>query len=343
MKSTIKTILIFLTISICYAQSEPESINGKDLIEKIDRSDLELNDLDDGDVLENEIPKMEMPTLTFKKKPVSKVEKPTKKSIVKPENTVKKEVVNKKETKSKPAASRKPTTRKPTTKMPTTKKSTTKKSTTRKPTTKKAKKKKIIVSDRRMSLKNLKNNDKVVVAKSVTYIYRLEKSKTVQYKFIGKLPLNSSALESKGINSYYIRDVKKLIADSKATFSTSTKNKTTITVKAKNKPKTIVKKAVDKVEVNKQAETRSTSNNGQKKLETKHNHGRTISQSIELNQLMKNDVIHLSGNAKLVIRRDRNTYKIHKYWLKGELDLRSRSLRKQSDIKYKVLKEYAPR
>jgi len=192
--------LLIVSTNICFAQSEPEQIKAKDLLEKIDRSDLEAADSEIGKI---EIPKMEMPKISIDKgkgKGHSKsINKPTKKKVVK----------------SKVA-------------RPQNKAATAGKAKT-----------KVVISKRPIGLNQLKDNDKVVRHKGKTYIYRQKRNVITQYLFNGKLALNSKGLTSKDPNSYYITDKAQLLTDSRLSKKTNSKSIVKNKVASTQKPKVV--------------------------------------------------------------------------------------------------------
>lgn len=329
MKVKILIILLLIMNFTCQAQSEPEAVRGKDLIEKIDRSEIEANDMDDSIELDTTVPKMELQKIEFvkpKPKPKTKAKakaKATTKTPSKPITEV--------QAKPKPVVSKKES----------------------------PKKKKILISDRSLSLSNLKVKDKIVVNEGTTYVYRMVKSNTVQYKFAGKIPFDSKGLNIIDKNRYVVVDLGVLKADSKAT---KTKNKKTSkkpvkkpvkqpvtnekskTVIAKNKttePKKAAPKPVKPANV-------SSTDKIKRTFESKHNRGIEITETIDLADLLKNDIIHVSGDVKLVVRRNRNTYEMEYFWLIEKLDINKNSLRNTSfkalsDNRFKLTKDYEPK
>jgi hypothetical protein len=80
-----------------------------------------------------------------------------------------------------------------------------------------------------------------------------------------------------------------------------------------------------------------------KDFERKYNNGNEISRSLTLSRLLKNDIIHVSEDVQLVVRRNRATYAIEYYWLSEKIDPNSPTLSRLNDFSFKVLKDrYEP-
>ncbi len=93
-------LLTILSLNICFAQDEPKKINPKDLVDKVNRADLEG---DESVEINNLIPTLDMPTIEFEKKVENtannKPKKVTKNPKISPRPKVKKEKPTKIESK----------------------------------------------------------------------------------------------------------------------------------------------------------------------------------------------------------------------------------------------------
>ena len=230
-----KILLIVLTLPMianCFAQSEPEAVDTKGMIDKIDRSDIESEGME----IDPSLMKMEMPIIEFDEnidtiKPVKSTNeshaghahanKAHKESSapVKKEASAAVTISASNTTASKPKVTKEAEVKKPV---------TTANSQT--------KKRKVLIAKRPISLKTLKNNDKIVINKGLTYIYRLSKSNIIQYKYKGNLPLDSKGLKKHSESSYYIINNALFIADAEAFSGKKTKKS------KKSKPRTTTNK-----------------------------------------------------------------------------------------------------
>ncbi len=324
----VTTLIIAAIVSNgAIAQSEPESVRGKELLEKMDRSEIEATNMDDAIGLDEEIPKMEMPKLEFKNNATKKP--PEVKPAVKTPPVVQAPV------------EKAPVVKEPVAKVSAVKESDPESDKNRpkvKVNSDDQKRNKILISNRRLSKNKLEINDEITKTKDYTYVYRLVRSDTVQYVFTGILPINAPGLKSLGNNRYVVIDpeqldenVKKVVAANKP-----------VVEKAKPEPKkTETKKPEVKkvIATTKPAVTLSDVDAIKKEFEKIHNKERKISKTITLNKILKNDVIHISGEVQLLIRRN-TSYKIEKYWLTEKLDINNPSIKDLSKNRYKVIKAY---
>lgn len=302
MNKILNTILLISSIGIVCAQSEPEAVNTKDLNEKINRSDILTDDVN-GSKMNNLMPTMEMPLIEFNEKPVVSKNTQTEKSVNKPVE----KLATKVEPKSELVKTSKP------------------------------KKQSVVFAKRPISINQLYNNDKIVINKGKTYVYRQTKSNIMQYKFKGKLPLDSLGLKPSGANSYYVINKGLVAKDAKSTPKKV--SKTTKTKTVAKKKETVAKKVV-KADLNDAITSEVMSK--RKLIENKHNNGKEITESIKLNNLRVNDKIYLIDGLQFVIRKSRNTSGVKKYWLIESINTNSRSLKKETEFKYKVIKYYIP-
>jgi len=291
------SIVFILTINFtCLAQNEPETVRGKDLMEKIDRSEILDDEIDGSLMLDEAIPKMEIEKIEFEKPAVKK-------------STVKKVMATETKPKSKPVVENKETN-----------------------------KKKILVSDRAISLNGLMVNDKLVINDDNTYVYRKVKTNTVQYRFTGKVPTNSKGLKLLSENRYIVENVDLLNADIVPTkVDIVEKTPATPIPKTVSKPETKVVKAS-------QNKPLSNTDKFKKKLENEYTRGNEITETITKEELLKNDIVHVLGEVQLVIRRNRNSYEMEYFWLPELLKLNPKALkstpfRAMSNNRFKVIED----
>ena len=310
MKIKLSIFLLMINSVLCQAQTEPETVRGKDLLEKIDRSDIESNELVDPIGLDTAMPALELEKIEFGKpnsnKTNTKVEKVEKVKIVEKTPEI---------SPSKPTEKSEP--------IRVVEDSNSSKSKT------------ILISKRKLSISNLELDDKVVNNDGLTYVYRSGKSDTVQYKFVGKMPYNSTGLKLISENRYLVVDLGVLKSDSEnpSAIKPIERNK----VAAKVEP---VKPVVAEVKPNTEEPAGSTNIEAIKKeMEQKYNKGKEITKTIYLFGLKKNDIIHVSGDVQLIVRRNRNSFAIEQYWLLEKIDPNSKNLKALSANQYKVLKD----
>ena len=272
--------------STCLAQSEPKAINTKDMIEKLDRSELETGHVEDNiDIM----PEFEIPKIEFEASHPKKVNKP------KGANKVK--------------AAAKPTT---------------------------ASKSKVVISNKTIKLMQLNKNDKIVFNKGKTYIYRLLKTKIIQYKYNEKLPLDSTGLRASGKNSYYVVNKIQLVKDAKKLNSVAKKSKKPQRASNNRKSTASTKKpaAVDAYVVTADMAAK------RKEIEGKYNGGKPIKKNLKLKDLLINDDVYIFGDIQLVARRSKNVAGQRKYWLIEKLDTQNSSVKEVATNKYIINKRY---
>ena len=309
MKSKLSILLLLIINFSCQAQSEPETVRGKDLLDKIDRSEIEANEIAEPIELETEIPKLEFEKIELENpkenKPKAKVEKTAETKVSKPIETIEPKqdvegVIEAEDTESQLS-----------------------------------KNKTILISKRKLSISNLLVGDKVVNNDGLTYIYRTGKSDTVQYKFVGKIPYSSQGLKKISNDRYELVNLDTLISD--------TNNTSSSVEKVNSESQTIPVKTVDnepKKGADESVKTSSVSrgvDDIKKEMQEKLNEGKEITKNIYLFGLLKNDIIHVSEDVQLVVRRNRNSYAIEHYWLTEKINPNSKSLKSLSDNQYKVL------
>jgi len=212
MKKTITSLLlIFILSNFAQAQSEPEAIKTKDLIDKLDRSELSTDETNP--TLDNIMPDFEMPTIDFK---VSK-EKTTKPKT------------NKTHTQK--------------IKAKTTATSVQNKSDLNKTN-------KVVFAKKPLTIGQLLKKDKIVISNGITYVYRLKNKIITQYKIKDKIPLKSLGLKTSGKNSFYVIDATLLKKDAKNLRSRNNKIKNKSSTRSKRKStKMGTKKAVEKMAI----------------------------------------------------------------------------------------------
>ena len=268
----------------CLAQNEPETIRGKDMMDKIDRSEIGSDDIESVIEIDEDIPKIELQKIEFEKPPVKKASvkrNSTKRTSVKRDS---KSVV-KKQTKSKKASVKKEASNK----------------------------KKILVSDRSLTLSGLQKDDIIVSVDGSTYVYRKVKSNTVQHLFKGSFSASTKGLKSVGENRYIVESLDFL--------------------KTAPTPTPIVAKKVEEGSVD-----LSDSNKIKKDFEDTFNNGKKITNTIVLKRLKKSDVVFVIGGVQLMVRRNGNTLKKEYYWLTEKFDTNSESVKSLTKNSYKLVK-----
>lgn len=305
-KITLITLSLILSNLLC-AQSEPEAIKTKDLIDKIDRSEISTGE--SNPTLENIMPDFEMPKIEFnenkKKNSKSKID----------ESSKTKEPVNSVDTSKKVS----------------------------KPTTVKNR---VLISKRPISLSQLLQNDKIVISNGQTFVYRLNDNTITQYKIKNKIPLKSLGLKANGKNGFYIVDIVLLKKDAKAlrkntknTKSNKTKKpKNTVTKTIKPKPASPINKSDPLKKESKEISPDILTK--RKALEKKFNRGRSIKSTVTLRTLQTNDEIIISGGVQLVLRKKKSTSGVKKYWLVEKLDVNNSSVIEKSKNIYKLIQSY---
>lgn len=324
MNTKIKTLIILsLVINFpCHSQSEPEKLNGQDMIDKVDRSDIEAQPLGDPIEFNTNLPKMKLEKIEF-----NKPDKDNKKTKAQSSNTATKKldksvtannvVKEVKESKATTNVERK-IEDKP---IETTKTS--------------VKKKTVLVSKRKVSISNLLINDVVVENEVATYIYRKVKSNTVQFKYIGKMPFYSLGLEVLASKKYKVVDLSTLKTDSKSSKDPYSKR-----LDAVNVPE--VKNTTQIKEANK-ISSENTENlinidELKKEVEALLNKGNKITNTMETKNLIKRDIIHVTEAGDLLERKTRASVDSKFYWLTEKINTERASLKKVSNNKYKVIK-----
>jgi hypothetical protein len=297
MKKLIILSLLTFVFTTSLAQSEPEKIDTKDMVETVDRSDLE-NDTDTKDELNSMITTFEIPKIEFESKENPK-KKPTKK---KNSNKVKSEkIIESTDEKKATVVKLKP-----------------------------KRKSAVVIAKFPLTVSQFKRNDKIVLSKGKVYVYRLAKSNIVQYKYKGKLAMNSEGIKKNSENSYYIIDRNKFIKDIKELK----KNKTHKPKKKKKEKEVKIEKREEDIGVTEEILLK------RKKVEDRLNHGKTIKKSLLLKDLRKEDEVYLIGKIQLVIRKNKATSGVKKYWLLEKFDITNKSVIKVSKNKYKINRKY---
>lgn len=317
----ILTIAIIFTCFQGFSQNEPEKFNKKDLIEKMDRSDLEMKSEDEVEI-DDAILKFEIPKIKF--------EKPVKKS----------QMISKKTTKTpKKAANGVSSSRKPEKNSPVNVKPI------------KEDKIKVVFAKRPILISQMNKNDKIVITKGKTYVYRLQKDNNIiQYKYNGIIPYESSGLRKNDETSYYVVNKKILIDDYKKLKSNSSRTKTKLRT---NKPKTIKStqsSVVTKPETKKLSVKKDKNIDSQlitdalekhrKIIEDKYNKGKRIKKSIKLKNLHQNDEVYIVGDLQFVSRVSSSSSAKKKYWLTEKLDINNKAVEKIGKNKYKIIRFY---
>jgi hypothetical protein len=330
-KSIISIILIFNLTNSCWAQTdEPEAINAKDLMEKLDRSDIEESSSDSK--INNIMPEFEIPKIEFNEKLESKkVKKPTK--VAKKPKLEKVQALKKSPKQSKQVVAEKSSntgaaneTVKPKVAADKVKKTETTKN-------------KVVISKKVLKFIELNKNDKIVINKGTTYVYRLLKTKIIQYTYGGKLPLDSAGLKASGENSYYIVNKMLLMRDIKSKKSRGNKRAVTKKVKtsAPNK-KSVVKPVVKPVVAEYKVTPEIAAQ--RKVIEGKYNHGQLIKKNFKLKDLQINDNVYVFDEVQLITRRQKSSSGIRKYWLIEKLDINNKAVKAVSRNKYTIIKRY---
>lgn len=301
-----------------FAQSELDAFNKKDVIEKMDRSDLDMESKDnvkiDESILKFEIPKIEFDV------PVKKPVRATKNTTSKAKKVVKKP---------------------PSKKVVTIPFETTPVKT---PVVKKDKTEVVFVR-RPISINQMKKNDKIAFTDGITYVYRIQKSNVIQFKFNGKIPFDSKGLRKNDETSYYIVDKTRLIADYRKLRSNSKKSISkpkVAAVKPPSKTKPLVKKptVIKKDTILDDQVMPVDVSEKRKAIEKKFNNGRVIKKSIQLKSLRENDEIYIVGDIQFVFRKISSNSVKKKYWLTEKLDINNKAVKKVGNNKYEIIRFY---
>lgn len=166
------TKLLYLIMALAFTSSafsqddEPKAIDPKEMMDKLDRSDISEDD--DNTSVEGMVPDFEIPKIEFN-------------NDVKVEEA--KESKGSKDTKASKSEESRSTQSK-----------TQKKNRV------------LISNRAITKLSQLKNKDKIVAKDGKILIYRLSKNNIIQYKFKGDFPLDSAGLKKENDNSYYVVD-----------------------------------------------------------------------------------------------------------------------------------------
>ena len=324
MMKKLMTITMILICGQGFTQSDLDTFDKKDVIEKLDRSDLDMKTnekvkLDDS-ILKFEIPKMEL-DVPIKQKPsvkkiaviAKKAQPETNPTVAKPTvSSEKKEVVEVKEVTKNQSYNE---------------------------IAKEAKannqKLKVVFAKRPILISQFKKNDKIVMTNDKTFVYRMLSPNIIQYKYFGKMPYASKGLRKNDENSYYVVDKKLLIADSKITKNAPIKPTQVIQPVAKPVAKPIAEKQTSSVVT---TDTSSDIQEKRKVIEEKYNNGKNIKKSIQLKNLHRNDEIYIVGDIQFVIRDSTSGNK--KYWLTEKLDVNNTSVEEFGNNKYRIIRFY---
>jgi len=295
-KILIYTVIVMSFTSICWAQSEPKAINTKDMIEKFDRSELERGHVEDKIDI---MPEFEIPKIEFKASQPKTVSKP--------------KLDNKEKVAAKPTTASKSKVSKA-----------------------KASKAKVVISNKTIKLMQLNKNDKIVINKGKTYIYRLLKTKIIQYKYNEKLPLDSAGLRASGNNSYYVVNKVQLVKDAKKLNFVAKKSTRPRRARNNRKSTANTKKPVIVVTYVVTADMAVK----RKEIEDKFNGGKPIKKNLKLKDLLINDDVYIFGDIQLIARRSKNIAGQRKYWLIEKLDTANSSVKEIATNKYNISKRY---
>ncbi len=310
------TITMILISVQGFTQSEPDAFNKKDLIEKMDRADLDMNSEEkvkiDDSILKFEIPKIEFAAPVKKSQASAKKANTSTKKVVKEATTVTKKTNKTSSVKTSPVEKDKI---------------------------------KVSFAKRPILISQMKKNDKIVITKGKTYVYRMLKTSIIQYKYNGKIPFDSKGLRKNDETSYYIVDKKLLLEDYKKSRSNTDKSKTKS--KTKKPPRTSVprrtgpKKTSPKKD--KKLDVQSISDDVASKrkiIEDKYNNGKKIKKTIGLKNLHQNDEVYIVGDIQFVFRVSSSSSGKKKFWLIEKLDINNEAVQKIGKNKYKIIKFY---
>ncbi len=323
----ILAITMICTFTHGFAQPELDTFDKKDMIEKMDRADLDMESKDDVKI-DDSILKFDIPKIEF--------DVPVKN----PKRTVANTTSKAKKVVKKPAVEAAPVATAPVVTTPA-----------------KKEKPKVVFARRPISIGQMKKNDKIVLTNGVTYVYRLQKSNVIQFKFNGKIPFDSKGLRKNDETSYYIVNKNSLVADYRKLRSSSKKPNNVPQVAAVKKPsevKTPAKAPSTKVS---STEAPTAINKDQKPdnqvlqvdvvekrkaIEEKYNNGRSIKKSIKLRGLRENDEVFIVGGIQFVFRKISSNSVKKKYWLTEKLDIDNKAVKKTGNNKYKIIRFYKP-
>lgn len=292
--------------TVSYSQIEPKDINPNDVMEKVDRSDIETVKKSNGrsDIA---VPKFEMPKIEFSTSIKSKEKTETNK-INAVENKIKKSIV------------------KLETQVP-------KKSEIE-----------IVIIEKPILLNEFKINDKIVVLKGNIYIYRKFVNEIKQYTYLGKLDIKSKALTLIDSNSYYVKDLTIFIRDSKKYNKPKVKKE--IAKKHNNvRKRKRAKSKSQQLKINKslavamkKTQFSETELLERKEIEKKFNNGNIIKKTINLIDLSNDDTLYILGNYQIVTRKISFSSNKNKFWLAEKPDLSEEMFKKLKENKYKIVK-----
>ncbi len=311
---------MIITCAQAFAQSEPDTFNKKDLIEKMDRSDLDMKS-GEGVKLDDSILKFEIPKIEFET------------SVKKPQVTAKKTTKAPKKVVKTAPPSRKPKKNHPAKVKPV-----------------KKDKIKVVFAKRPILIGQINKNDKIVITKGKTYVYRMLKSNIIQYKYSGKIPFDSKGLRKNDETSYYVVDKKLLLDDYKKSRSNSTmaKSKPNTNKPKVSKPnqsrvvaKPVVKKPLIKKDKNIDPKVITDELAAQRKIiEDKYNNGKIIKKTIKLKNLHQNDEVYIVGGLQFVFRVSSSSSGKKKFWLLEKLDVTNKSVEEIGKNRYKIVRFY---
>lgn len=189
--------LIALLISChvwAFQQTEPNGINKKDVVDEIDRSEIEKNESNEAPQIDNMMPAFEMPDFKANIKGSDKTVRRThsNRTISKPKKVVKKKksVIEHKEVDK-----------------------GTKSKTKEASITVNQKNKPIVVMRKTLKPKLLLLNDVFVIKNGKTIVLRSSRKYTYKYRFKTELPLNSKGIRFLKANHYLIVNKTQLLAD----------------------------------------------------------------------------------------------------------------------------------
>jgi hypothetical protein len=313
------TLLLTLLSGSCLAQNEPDTFDKKDLIEKVDRSELESTNNATKDNVNIDVPKFEMPKIEFDNKAKSAakpVAKPAAKPAAKP---VAKPVV-------KPVAK---SAAKPVAK-PVAKQVAKPEENTRNNSRTNFDLEKTPLT----TIKDLKKNDRIVISNGKTFVYRTTRLNVMKFLYLGKLPLDSRGLKSNKKDVYDVINKVRLSNDFDSMDSNSSQSN--VVKPAKSKVEKVSVKAKPKPVIKRESVVASKS--ATEEVEKKYNRGKSIKDNITLNDLKNGDEIILVNNLQLVLRNNSFSSDKYKYWLSEKLDTNSKYIEKISDNKYRVIK-----
>ncbi len=299
-------ILIALALSTqvnSFEQTEPDSINKKDVVDEVIRSEIESDELTETPKIENimpifEIPKLKVSSENVKKSNGSHAKSRTLKKVVK--KSIKKKLVAQRNLNESQVIKSKSVTR------------STEKA---KKQTNKQYRRRVVSINKSLKPHQLLLNDVIISTNAKLFIERSKGKYIYTYQYKHNIPFQSKGLKLIKPNHYMIVDAE-LLAKDIAAFNTPEQLANEIKIIKVSDELLLKRKGVEK----------------------KINKGHFIDKSINISDLYKGDVIYIFGEVQVVIRKKRGMLFLNKYWLFPTIDTENSSLDKIGKGKYRVKK-----